>query len=78
MDLFHLLCKANDKVVWYNKDNDDLSKGKFEKLKIVRLLSNLIRTFHEKTIFIYEVLPQSKLQGYWKNMKKDNVSFVRI
>jgi len=27
-------------------------------------------------LFIYEALPQSDLQDYWKVMKKNNVSFL--
>ena len=28
-------------------------------------------------LFVYEVLPKSKLKNYWKNMKEKNVSFIK-
>lgn len=34
--------------------------------------------FDSNWLFVYEVLPQSDLKDEWKNMKKENISFVKL
>jgi hypothetical protein len=51
-----------------------------EQLKLLRELAETLKQTNMDAywLFVYEVLPQSKLNDYWKNMKKQGVSFLKL
>ena len=78
-DLFEIIQNSNDTILMllaYLHDEKFINHSKVRK-KYKLLAESLKNDIDEYWLFVYEVLPMSKLTEEWKTMKKEKVTFIK-